>query len=65
MLAMQDAYERADFRSDQEASEFAQYFCRLASEDLRQRILTWRANRATAQDIATAQEIDRAKRGAI
>lgn len=65
MLAIQDAMERADFRGDQEANEFVQYFCRVANEDLRQRILTWRANRATVKDLQTAQEIDRAKRGAI
>lgn len=65
MLAIQDVMERADFRSDQEANEFAQYVCRVAHENMRQQILTWRVNKATPKDIQQAQEIDRAKRGAI
>ena len=51
IIAIQDAMERADFRSDQEANEFAQYFCRVAPENLRQTILTWRHNRLKADTL--------------
>lgn len=45
IIAMQDAMERTEFRSDQEASEFSQYLVKTTRESLRQKLGVWRSNR--------------------
>lgn len=46
MIAVQDALLQVGFRNDQECKEFCQQLCHNAREDIRQRLGTWRNNRA-------------------
>ena len=51
IIAVQGAMEQGDFRSDQECHEFASHLVDTMPEALRQKLLTWRANRIKeAQD---------------
>lgn len=45
IIATQDALCRGDFRSQHERDEFCQYLAQTMQENMRQRLLTWRANR--------------------
>jgi len=45
IIALQGALERGDFRNEQERKEFCQHLSKTMSESMRQKLLTWRANR--------------------
>ena len=49
LIALQGALENGDFRSEQEREEFCQHLARTMPESMRQKLLTWRANKISPQ----------------
>lgn len=49
IIALQGALENGDFRSEQEREEFCQHLAKTMGESMRQKLLTWRANRIDAE----------------
>lgn len=65
LIMYQDAIERLGFRSDYEKRCFIQQLGKTAQEDLRQKLLTWRSNHYTQQDLQRSEELDKARRKSV
>jgi hypothetical protein len=63
-IRLQSVVPELDFTSDTERDEFLDDYAQSLPERMRQSVLTWRANRATGNDLQRSQEIDRARRNA-
>ena len=63
MLSLQDEVRKLEIADPAEEEQFLAYVRSQMGEDLRHKLLTWRHNRATPQDVQRAGEVDKAARG--
>lgn len=65
LIHTEGAVRSLDCTSEEERDEFAAHLANTVEERIRQQLLVWRAGRTTAQDLATAQAADKARRKSV